>query len=221
MNFRSLLKKEQAQCLTEEKANSATHAAGGILSIIGLSSLLYQALEYKNAWEITGAIVYGVGNCFVYFSSTFYHRAVNVTLKRILMRVDYIAIFFLIAASYTPLFVVCFTGSSRIILVSSVWILAILGSVWKCLLLDRFRFISNIFYLALGWFGLVQIQEIATIIPSLGMAWLYTGGALYTIGVFFYALDHKIYFSHTIWHLFVIGGSVCHFILLKVYVLSY
>ena len=221
MNLRFLLKKEQEQCLAEEKANSATHATAGFVSIIGLIALLYQTLEYKNAWKTTGAIMYGLGNCFVYFSSTLYHGAVNVTLKRIFMRIDYIAIFFLIAASYTALFVVCFTGTSRIILISSVWGLAILGSVWKCLLLDRLRFISNIFYLALGWFGLVQNQAIATIVPSPGMAWLYTGGVLYSIGIFFYAFDHKIYFSHTVWHLFVIGGSLCHFILLKVYVLPY
>ena len=193
-----------------ELANSLTHGLGCLLSIIGFFFLLQIPLAEGNSWKLLAFGVYGLSLITLYSASTLYHSFQNKRLKHIFHVMDHCAIYLLIAGSYTPFTLIPLHGFWGWTLFGIIWTLATIGIIFKILFIHRFRILSTIIYMVMGWLVLIAAEPLSANLSIQGIYWLITGGISYTIGVFFFVLD-RIPFFHAIWHLFVIGGSVCHY----------
>ena len=196
--------------LGEEIFHSITHGIGSGLSIAGLTLLVVLAALYGDVYQIVGFSVFGVSLVVLYLSSTLYHGLQHPKTKRIFKVFDHSSIYLLIAGSYTPFLLVALRGTTGWILLVVVWVIALLGITLKILFIDRFQILSVISYLLMGWLCVFVFREMLISIPIAGIFWLAAGGVLYTVGVIFYAMQ-KIPYMHAIWHFFVLGGSICHY----------
>ncbi len=196
--------------LGEEIFHSITHGIGSGLSIAGLTLLVVLAALYGDVYQIVGFSVFGVSLVVLYLSSTLYHGLQHPKTKRIFKVFDHSSIYLLIAGSYTPFLLVAIRGTAGWILLVVVWAIALLGITFKVLFIDRFQILSVISYLLMGWLCVFVFREMLISIPIGGIFWLAAGGLLYTVGVIFYAMQ-KIPYMHAIWHFFVLGGSICHY----------
>lgn len=188
------------------------------MSVAGLSILVTLAGGDGDAWRIVGFSIYGATLILLYATSTLYHAFNNRSLKRLFNILDHSAIFLLIAGTYTPFTLVTLRGPWGWTLFGLIWGLAIFGIMFKVLFFDRWRLISVGLYLAMGWLALVAIVPLVRSLPQGGILWLALGGFFYTAGVVFYLLK-SLPFSHSIWHLFVLAGSISHFFCMLWYVL--
>lgn len=204
---RSLL----CQSVPEELANSILHGIGAILSITGLGVLVWQTAGSGNAWIITGCSVFGASLVLLYASSCLFHAFTTPRLKRVFQVLDHGFIFVLIAGSYTPFLLGPLRGPAGWKLLALVWGLAAVGIVMKALLLPRFEKVSSLLYLALGWMICLILPDLLRCTPGAGFAWLVAGGLVYSAGVVFFVLE-RFRFFHAIWHVFVLAGSLCHFL---------
>ena len=202
---------ERTLSLGEEIANSLTHGAGLLASLVGLPVLVVAAAGRGDAAHVVGCSVFAASLVTLYAASTIYHAVPPSRAKQLLRVVDHAAIYLLIAGTYTPFTLGVLRGAWGWTLFGVVWSLAGLGIIFKVLLGTRYPRASTIFYLAMGWLGVVAVQPMMAQVPAAGLLWLLAGGLLYTGGVAFYAWEHRRH-SHTIWHLCVLGGSVCHFL---------
>lgn len=207
----------QGLLLGDEWANSLTHGLGLILSFIGFILLLATPFYEKDYWKLMNFAVYGGSLILLYGVSTFYHMARRPKLKKLFRIIDHCAIYVLIAGTYTPLTMLVLGGVWGWALFSILWTLAILGIVFKIFLKYRFNLLSTIFYVFMGWLGMVAIEPLTERFHVNGLCWFLVGGFFYTIGVIFYALGKRKFF-HAIWHLFVLAGSVCHYFAVWLYV---
>jgi hemolysin III len=196
--------------LGEEIFHSITHGIGSGLSIAGLTLLVVLAALYGDVYQIVGFSVFGVSLVVLYLSSTLYHGLQHPKTKRIFKVFDHSSIYLLIAGSYTPFLLVALRGTAGWILLVVVWAIALFGITLKVLFIDRFQILSVITYLLMGWLCVFVFREMLINIPIAGIIWLAAGGVLYTVGVIFYAMQ-KIPYMHAIWHFFVMGGSICHY----------
>ncbi len=196
--------------LGEEIAHSITHGIGAGLSIAGLTLLLVLAVLYGNVYQIVSFSIYGATLIILYLASTLYHGFTHPRVKHIFEVIDHAAIYLLIAGTYTPFLLVAIRGVWGWTLLVIIWGLALLGISFKTLFFHRFKNLSVLAYILMGWLSVVAINELLVNIPVGGLIWLAVGGVIYTVGVIFYAL-HKIPYTHAIWHLFVMGGSICHY----------
>lgn len=194
----------------EEIANSITHGIGTLLSIAGLILLIIIAARYGDAWHIVSFSIFGSTLIFLYLASTLYHSLPNPSAKMILKRIDHSAIFLLIAGTYTPFTLIHLRGAWGWSIFGIIWGLAIAGIALKIFFVSRFKKLSLILYLAMGWLCIIALKEMIHNIPSLSLTLLIIGGLLYTAGVAFYAWK-KLPYGHAVWHLFVLGGSASHF----------
>jgi hemolysin III len=204
--------------MIEELANSITHGIGLALSIAGFAALIVLAVVYGDASQIAGCAVFGATLVFLYAASTLYHSFRKPRLKEALKIVDHCAIFLLIAGTYTPFTLVNLRGLWGWTLFGLVWTLSLVGIFFKILCVNRFKVFSVLLYLAMGWICLIAAKPLVALIPLGGILWLLAGGMFYTVGVIFFACN-KIPFNHTIWHLFVMAGSICHYLAVMFYVL--
>lgn len=196
--------------LGEELFHSITHAIGSGLSIAGLVILVVLAVLNGDVYQIIGFSIFGASLVLLYLSSTLYHGIQQPRAKRIFKICDHAAIYLLIAGSYTPFLLVGMRGTTGWVLLVVVWLIALVGITMKVLFIDRFQVLSVVAYLGMGWLCVFAFQEMMVSIPIGGIIWLAAGGILYTVGVVFYAMQ-KIPYMHAIWHIFVLGGSICHF----------
>ncbi|MGR5096498.1 PAQR family membrane homeostasis protein TrhA [Vibrio maritimus] len=197
--------------LREEWANSVTHGIGVILSIIGLILLLQRSLAAgADVMTITSMSLYGGSMITLFLASTLYHSIPNPSSKRWLKTFDHCAIFLLIAGSYTPFMLVSLRTPLAVGLMIVIWALAVIGIIMKLFFVYRFKRASLITYLVMGWLSLIVIYQLAKHLDPSGLILLAAGGAIYTLGVVFYA-NKRIPYNHAIWHLFVLGGAACHF----------
>jgi hemolysin III len=203
--------------LGEEIANALTHGAGLIASLIGVPLLVMTALAHGDIWRIAGCSVFGATLISLYAASTLYHAVPHPRAKRVLQVVDHAAIYLLIAGSYTPFTLGVLRGALGWTLFGIVWSLAAAGILFKSVLGIRFPNLSTALYLLMGWLAIIAVGPLTTALPTSGLALLATGGLLYTGGVVFFMWERPR-FSHTLWHLFVLGGSVCHFLAVLWYV---
>lgn len=203
----------------EEIVNSITHGLGAALAIAGLVLLILYAAASRDVWRIVSCSIYGTTLILLYTSSTLYHSFEDPRLKRWFKILDHACIYLLIAGTYTPFTLVTLRGPWGWSLFGIIWLLALAGLVFKLLFIDRFPAVSVTVYLIMGWLAVVAIKPIVERIPAAGLLWLIAGGLLYTLGVVFYVNDKKIRYSHAIWHVFVLGGSICHFIAVLICVL--
>lgn len=201
-----------AKCsVGEEIANASTHGLGAVLSVAAMVVLVVNAARNGDALHIVGVTVFGASLVLLYFMSTVYHALQQPRLKRVFQIVDHSCIYLLIAGSYTPFTLGPLRGGIGWSLFGITWALALAGILIKILARGRFRRFSVLFYLGLGWIVVVAIKPVVESLPASALAWLIAGGAMYSLGVVFY-LWRLLPYNHAIWHVFVLGGSVCHFV---------
>ncbi|MDB4886925.1 MAG: hemolysin [Gemmatimonadetes bacterium] len=197
----------------EEIANSLTHGAGLLGSLIALPILLLATTRGEgDGWHLAGSIIYGASLILLYGASTLYHALREGRAKEILRVLDHSAIYLLIAGSYTPFMLGALRGPWGWSMLAIVWTLALVGIVGKWTLGFRFPWLSTALYLGMGWLIVVAMRPLMVHVPRPGLLWLAAGGLCYTGGVVFYARDQRMRFGHAVWHLFVLGGSVCHYV---------
>ena len=201
----------------EEQANFITHAAGLILALGAVYFLLQTTNSSSDELRKISFSIYGLTVIFLFASSTCYHATSAFPLKRVLQIVDHIAIYFLIAGTYTPFLMVPLRGNWGWTLLIIIWTLAIGGSILKLWYTGKYQRISTAVYLGMGWLAVVAIKPMVASVPAVGLMWLVIGGLCYTVGVYFYN-KRSWRFHHAIWHLFVLAGSSCHFIAISKYI---
>jgi hemolysin III len=202
----------------EELANSITHGVGLALSVAGFVVLLVLSIMRGSAWHIVGCGIFGITLVLAYLASTLYHSLYRSKLNRVLQILDHSAIYLLIAGTYTPFTLINLRGFWGWTLFGLVWTLSITGIILKFLHGDRFKVLSTVGYVALGWLAVIAIKPLFAAVPLACLAWLLAGGLCYTVGVIFFAWK-RLPFSHAVWHLFVMGGSICHYVAVLFYVL--
>ncbi len=191
--------------------NSVTHIVGSFFAAAGLVVLLAAGVRTGDPWKIGSFAVYGAALVALYLFSTLYH-SLDGRPKRVFRKLDHTSIYVLIAGTYTPFALVALRGPVGYGLLGAVWTLAAVGILQEFLLRRRIEALSVSLYLFMGWLAVVAFVPLLHAIGWAGMAWLLGGGVLYTTGVFFYLVDEKYAHSHGVFHLFVLGGSVLHFL---------
>jgi hemolysin III len=205
------------QTLGEEVANSVTHGAGLLASIVGLVVMIVAAVTRGDIWLITACAVYGVTLVLLYLTSTLYHALAMTRARAVMRRLDHSAIYLLIAGTYTPFVLITLRGMWGWTLFAVTWGLAVFGITVKAVCGPRWPIISTTLYILMGWVVVVAIGPLMKNLPGGGVGWLFAGGACYTLGVVFFAWE-RLRYSHAIWHLFVLGGSVCHYVAVLGYI---
>lgn len=197
--------------MQEEFANALTHGLGAALSAIGGAALITLAFLGGDGWQRAGALVFSISLLLLYTASSLYHAARAGKIKDRLEIFDHSAIYLLIAGTYTPFTLVSIRGALGWTLFGIIWGLALAGVIFKLFFLNRAHLLSTALYIAMGWLVIIAAGPMIRALPWQTLAWLAAGGVIYTAGTYFYH-NTRIRYSHTIWHLFVIGGSVCHYI---------
>ena len=201
-----------------ERLNAWTHLVGAVAAFIGAVWLLVIAGMAGDPWKIVSVAIYGFTLLVLYSASTVYH-SVRGRKKAIMQKVDHFSIYLLIAGSYTPFCLVTLRGPWGWTLFGIVWGLALIGILQEIKPRSEARILSIVIYAVMGWIVLVAVKPLLAVLGSAGFAWLASGGVLYTVGIIFFALDHRLRHAHGIWHLFVIAGSLLHFVAILFYVL--
>lgn len=196
--------------LGEEIVHGITHGIGALLSAAGLAILVVLASLYGDVNQIVSMAIYGSTLIILYLASTLYHSFQHPPVKRILRIIDHACIFVLIAGTYTPFLLVAIRGVVGWTMLVVVWGLAVFGIVFKAIFIDRFRIISTLSYVGMGWLCIVIWNDMVANLSQQSIMFLAIGGVAYTAGVIFYAMD-RVPYSHAIWHLFVLAGSIFHF----------
>lgn len=209
---------EHRLSLGEEIANAVTHGLGLIASLLGVPLLLGAAGAGHDVPLVIGTTVFAATLVALYAASTLYHALPHSRAKRVFRVVDHAAIYCLIAGTYTPFALGVLRGGLGWLLLALLWTLAGVGIVFKMLGGLRFPRLSTLLYLGMGWLAVLVVRPLAAALPAAGLGWLLAGGLLYTGGVLFYVRERPRY-SHTVWHLFVLGGSTCHFLAVLWYAL--
>ncbi|WP_337261229.1 MULTISPECIES: PAQR family membrane homeostasis protein TrhA [unclassified Serratia (in: enterobacteria)] len=202
----------------EEIANSISHGIGLVFGIVGLVLLLVQAVNSgADVTAITSYSLYGGSMILLFLASTLYHAIPHQKAKHWLKKFDHCAIYLLIAGTYTPFLLVGLDSPLARGLMVVIWGLALFGVIFKLAFAHRFEVLSLVTYLLMGWLSLVVIYQLATRLAIGGVTLLAVGGVVYTLGGIFYA-SKRLRFGHAIWHGFVLGGSLCHFLAIYLYV---
>lgn len=201
-----------------ERFNAWTHLVGALLAVSGALWLLVVATQSGDGWKIFSTAVYGTTLVLLYSISTLYH-SVRGRAKDILRKLDHLSIYLLIAGSYTPFCLISLRGPWGWWLFGIIWGLAAIGMLQEIKPRSKARVLSLIIYAVMGWIALVAVEPLLESLGTTGFVWLAAGGLFYTVGIVFFAFDERFRHWHGIWHLFVIAGSVMHFIAILFYVL--
>ena len=201
-----------------ERFNSITHLVGAALALAGLVVLVVFASLKGDPWKIVSFSIYGASLFLLYTLSTLYH-SLRGRAKEIFQKLDHVAIYLLIAGTYTPFTLVTLRGAWGWSLFGVIWGLAIVGIIVDTLHKKGSRTIQMVIYLLMGWLIVVAMYPLVQALPTGGLVLLVLGGVLYTSGIIFYALDERMKHAHGIWHLFVLAGSISHFLAVLYYVL--
>ena len=201
----------------EEIANSITHGLGTLASISGLVALLLRAVRLKSSWMLAGFLVYGISLVLLFLASTLYHALPYPKVKSVFRIIDHSSIYILIAGTYTPFTLVSLRGSWGWSLFGAIWGLALVGIIFNSFFLGRFPRLESTTYVLMGWLSVIVIRELFFSVGLNGILLLILGGLIYTLGIIFYKYD-KFPYNHAIWHLFVLGGGACHFLVVYFFV---
>ena len=202
----------------DEKFNSISHLIGATLALAGLAVLVVSASLKGDPWRIVSFSIYGGTLFALYLFSTLYHST-RGRAKSVLQKFDHHSIYLLIAGSYTPFTLVTLRGAWGWTLFGMIWGLAVLGIVVDSLHnKNARRILPMAIYIVMGWLVLIAFKPLLAALPFAGVLWLVAGGLLYTLGIVFYALDKKLRHAHGIWHLFVLAGSISHYLAVLFYV---
>ncbi|MBN2478831.1 MAG: hemolysin III family protein [Parachlamydiales bacterium] len=209
------------QTIKEEIFNSITHGLGVLLSIFALIFLVFQAVRYGTTRHVVSSAIFGSALIFMYLNSTLYHAIYHETTKKIFRRLDHISIYLLIAGTYMPIALLVLKGPFGWTMFGLEWGLCLIGVIFKAVFGPKLSILSAIFYLFMGWAAVIAIKPLLQALSLQGIVFLFLGGLFYTLGIIFFALDKKVPYFHTIWHVFVLLGSFSHFLLVLLYVLPY
>ena len=201
---------EETRFRREELASALTHGAGAVASAVGAVVLIALSAIGGDPWRIVGTAVFSATLVLLYTASTLYHASRRPEARARLKVFDHCAIYLLIAGTYTPFTLVGLRGSWGWSLFGVVWGLAVAGVVFKLFFTGRFPRLSTAIYVGMGWMVVVAVGPMTRLLSPETLAWLVAGGLTYTVGTLFYH-SRRIPYAHAIWHLFVLGGSVCHF----------
>ena len=210
--------------LTEEIANAVTHAIGGYLGAAAIALLVMFATRSGEQipWKVVSGSIFGASIIILYSASTIYHAVTDLRIKEVCRACDQMAIYALIAGTYTPFCLVSLRQSHPVLawtVFGAVWGLTIAGIVFKLLTTHQFKYVTTATYLLMGWFSLLIIKPLYHVVGTGGIVWLVLGGVLYSLGVVFF-LWRNLPFNHTIWHFFVLAGTTCHFFCILFYVMQ-
>ena len=197
--------------MREELASALTHGLGATAALAGGAVLITLAALHGDGWQLGASIVFGVALLLLYLASTLYHSIHHPVIKGRLKVFDHCAIYVLIAGTYTPFTLIGLRGSVGWWLFATIWALALAGVVFKLFYTGRFKKLSTLIYVAMGWLIMVAAKPMFAALDTWTLGWLIAGGAFYTLGTVFYHRPSMRY-SHAIWHLFVLAGSVSHYI---------
>ena len=205
--------------VVEEYLNSITHGIGAVLSLVGMVVLLVAAsyAAHADPWKIVSLSLYGTTLVLLYTASTLYHGIPHRRWKQRFQLLDHCAIYLLIAGSYTPFLLVSLRTPLAMGLMAVIWGNALVGIIMKIAFVYRFKRLSLVTYLAMGWLSLIVVYQLAMNIEMGGLVLLALGGVIYSLGVIFYVAK-RIPYNHAIWHLFVLAGCACHFFAIYLYV---
>ncbi|MCM3002960.1 PAQR family membrane homeostasis protein TrhA [Priestia koreensis] len=202
----------------EEIANAITHGIGAILSIVGLTLLVVFSVQHGTPWHVVSFTIYGITMLLLYVSSTLVHSFPEGKVKDLFEIFDHSSIYLFIAGTYTP-FMFMLNGALGWTIFGIVWGMAVGGIVFKAFFTKKFLFMSTILYVLMGWLIVFAWEPLQSILPEPGIMLLVIGGVLYTVGAVFYVW-RGFKFHHMIWHLFVLAGTVLHFLAIILYVLN-
>jgi len=208
----------QALAAREERASALTHGFGAVAALAGGIVMITLAALRGDGWQLAAAIVFSVSMLLLYVASTLYHAVSHPGAKARLKVFDHCAIYLLIAGTYTPFTLIGLRGEVGRNLFIAIWSLAAAGIVFKLFFTGRFKLVSTLVYVAMGWLVIVAIKPVWAALDAWTLGWLFAGGLSYTLGTVFYHRPSMRY-SHAVWHLFVIGGSLCHYIAVMAQVL--
>ncbi|PRX29916.1 hemolysin III [Orenia metallireducens] len=194
----------------EEITNAILHGIGLGLAIAALVVLVVLASMFGDVWYVVSFSIYGSTLIILYLSSTLYHSFPKGKVKDIFRIFDHASIYLLIAGTYTPLTLISLRGSLGWTIFGIVWGITILGIVYKIFWIEHFKIFSTVLYIIMGWLVIFAIKPLLAVLNMTSIVFLVLGGVLYTVGTIFYAWEQMKY-NHAIWHLFVLGGSICHF----------
>jgi hemolysin III len=210
------MKNQASYSQNEEIANTLTHALGAILAIIACYLLVDKAIIENQSEKLISFSIYGLSLFLLFSASTFYHAIQDADRKNFFKLLDHCAIYLLIAGTYTPLMMVSLNNQLGMIMLTIIWALAILGIFFKLKFRHRYKKTSLVTYLGMGLISITIIEQLQEKLSSQGLTLLAIGGAIYCLGVVFY-VQKRIIFNHAIWHLFVLGGAICHFFMIYLY----
>lgn len=197
--------------IREELASALTHGLGATAALAGGAVLITLAALHGDGWQLGASIVFGVALLLLYLASTLYHSIHHPVIKGRLKVFDHCAIYVLIAGTYTPFTLIGLRGPVGWWLFATIWALALAGVVFKLFYTGRFKKLSTLIYVAMGWLIMVAAKPLFEALDTWTLSWLVAGGAFYTLGTVFYHRPSMRY-SHAIWHLFVLAGSVSHYV---------
>lgn len=200
-----------------ERLNSGTHLVGTLLAAAGAAVLVVLAARAGDPWKIVSFSIYGV-MLFALYTVSFLYHSTRGKAKDVFRKLDHCSIYLLIAGTYTPFTLVTLRGAWGWSLFGVVWGLAALGIAQEAWLGKGARVLSLVIYVVMGWLGVIALKPLVAALTPAGFAWLAAGGLFYTLGIVFYALDETLRHGHGIWHLFVLAGSVSHYVALLLYV---
>lgn len=202
----------------EERINIGSHALGLFLSLIATALMVMRAGQNGNAWHIVSVCIFGAGLISLYAASTAYHSTTRPELRARLRIIDHATIYILIAGTYTPFTLITLNGTVGWVIFGVSWGLAAIGIYLKLHFTGRFDVLSTLMYVFMGWIIIFAIKPLIAALPVEGLYWLVAGGLSYTLGAVIYSIK-QIPLNHAIFHLFVLGGSICHFVAVYFYVL--
>ena len=201
---------EKLSYKAEEELNAISHGLGIILGVFGLFILLAQNTQ-KTTYATLSIIIYSLCFIVLFTASTLYHSVSNFNLKQKFRVIDHISIYLLIAGTYTPVALINLEAGNGWLIFYIVWAFALIGTILKIFFTGKFEVISLLLYLAMGWLIVLDFQNLLDNTSTLGTQLLFLGGAFYTLGIIFYAWK-RIPYNHFIWHLFVLGGAISHWL---------
>jgi hemolysin III len=201
-----------------ERFNSISHLVGAALALAGATVLVVAASRYGDTRRMVSFSIYGATLFLLYLISTLYHGLPPGRAKRVFRVLDHQAIYLLIAGSYTPFTLVVLNGIVGWWMFGAIWGMAVLGLVLDALPPRGARVLPMVIYLVMGWLIVLALKPLLAVLPHAGFIWLLTGGLFYTSGIMFYALDHRYPWMHEVWHLFVLAGSISHYVAILFYV---
>lgn len=202
----------------EEIANSVSHGVGLLATLIASPVLIVQAIGNDKPWGVIGASVFVAATTALYLASTLYHALPQGRSKHVLLILEHCAIYVLIAGTYTPVTLIAIGGTWGWAILWLVWLLAIVGILFKSITTTKYRWLPGVLYLALGWLIVIAVRPLWLSVPFPGLMWLLAGGLAYSVGLVFFAAK-QIPYGHFVWHLFVLAGTTCHFVAIGFYVI--